>query len=306
MPEISVIVPVYNVEKYLPQCLDSVINQTFRDIEIICINDGSTDNSGKILEKYAQKDARIKIITQKNQGLSVARNNGMAQAAGKYISFVDSDDFIHLAFLETLYQAIIQNNYDIAGCDFQKIHSTEVPVFKSMKLKKYIPALDALLNKKNFIHFSVWNKLYKKSAIKDIKFIKNLYYEDWVFNCCVFAQNSSFIWVDAKLYGYRISNHSIMRSQFTEKKLQDYAKGIEIVADYFQKNHPQYWHKVKELRISGIVKMMMKSTISSKDSNLHKQAQLLLKKLYQQNLIGYTGLSFNNKMKLFKFLCLGE
>ena len=302
MPKISIIVPVYNVEQYLPQCLDSIINQTFKDIEIICINDGSTDNSIKILEQYAQRDSRIKVLNQENQGLSVARNNGIAQATGEYVSFIDSDDFIHLEFLETLYQAIIQSNCDIAGCDFLKVYSNEIPVKKNAKFKKYVSALDVLLNKKNFIHFNVWNKLYKREIIKDIQFVENLYFEDWVFNLCVFAQNTSFAWINAKLYGYRISSNSIMRSQFNEKKLQDYVRGIEIIAEYFQFNHPQQWNKVKKLRISRTVKMLMNSTLRSKNNVLYKQAQVFLQKLYQQKLIGYSGLSCTNKIKLFKFL----
>ena len=304
MPKISVIVPVYNVERYLPQCLDSIINQTFRDIEIICINDGSTDNSGIILEEYAQKDSRLKVLNQENQGLSVARNNGIAQATGEYISFIDSDDFIHLEFLDTLYQTLIQSNCDIAGCDFQKVYNNEVPVLGNIKFKKYVSALDVLLNKKNFIHFNVWNKLYKREIIKDIQFVENLYFEDWVFNLCVFAQNTSFAWINEKLYGYRISNQSIVRSQFNHKKLEDYVRGIEIVAEYFQANHPQYWNKVKKFRISRTVKMLMNSTLRSKNISLYNQAQIYLKKLYQQKLISYSGLSCANKIKLFKFLCL--
>ena len=137
-------------------------------------------------------------------------------------------------------------------------------------------------------------------------FVENLYFEDWVFNLCVFAQNISFAWINEKLYGYRISNNSIMRSQFNEKKLHDYVRGIEIVAEYFQTKYPHKWNKVKKLRISRTVKMLMNSTLRSKDNNLYKQAQTFLKKLYQQNLIGYRGLSCVNKIKLFKFLCLGE
>ena len=94
MPKISVIVPIFNVEKYLKECLESIINQTFKDIEIICINDGSTDNSLDILNQYAEKDNRIKVITQSNQGLSAARNTGIKYANGEYISFIDSDDYI--------------------------------------------------------------------------------------------------------------------------------------------------------------------------------------------------------------------
>ena len=103
--KVSIIVPVYNVEKYLAQCLDSLINQTLKEIEIICVNDGSKDNSAKILTAYAQKYVRIKIINQTNQGLSAARNNGISVATGEYIGFVDSDDWVDIDFYKKLYSA---------------------------------------------------------------------------------------------------------------------------------------------------------------------------------------------------------
>ena len=110
---ISVIIPIYNVEKYLPRCLESVINQSFSNIEIICVNDGSTDNSGKILAKFGAKDARFRIITQDNQGLSASRNNGMEIASGSYIFFLDADDFLHPQALEIFYNTALQSGCPI-------------------------------------------------------------------------------------------------------------------------------------------------------------------------------------------------
>ena len=115
MPKVSIIVPVYNVEKYLSKCLDSIVNQTLKDIEIICINDGSVDNSQSVLEAYAKKDTRIKVINQENLGLSCARNKGIDIAQGEYIGFVDSDDWIDLEFYEELYNNAINTQSDIAA-----------------------------------------------------------------------------------------------------------------------------------------------------------------------------------------------
>ena len=112
--KVSIIVPVYNVEKYLRQCLDSLINQTLQEIEIICVDDGSTDNSSNILSDYAQKDSRIIVHRQENQGLANARNAGLKLANGEYIGFLDSDDFVDIDFFEKLYQAASSDNADIA------------------------------------------------------------------------------------------------------------------------------------------------------------------------------------------------
>lgn len=118
MPKVSVIIPVYNVEKYLRECLDSVINQTLSDIEIICINDGSTDNSLGILKEYAEKDSRIKIITQENQGQGVARNNAIEAAQGEYLVFVDPDDFLDSEALEVINKSFSDSAVDIIQFDY--------------------------------------------------------------------------------------------------------------------------------------------------------------------------------------------
>ena len=116
---VSVIVPVYKVEKYLSKCLDSIVNQTYKNLEIILVDDGSPDNSGKICDEYAQKDSRIKVIHKENGGLSSARNAGLDIATGEYIAFADSDDSVHLDFVEKLYRAIKEENADIACCSVE-------------------------------------------------------------------------------------------------------------------------------------------------------------------------------------------
>ena len=129
MPVISVIIPVYNAEKYLEKCLNSVIKQTLKDIEIICINDGSTDGSLNILQKYSEKDKRFIIIDQKNSGQSVARNKGLSVAKGEFIGFVDSDDWIDDDFYEKLYDAAIEYKADIAAGNILRVNENETNVF---------------------------------------------------------------------------------------------------------------------------------------------------------------------------------
>ncbi|MCQ2735177.1 MAG: glycosyltransferase [Alphaproteobacteria bacterium] len=303
MVKVSVIVPVYNTAKYLQCCLDSIIGQTLRDIEIVCVNDGSTDESLKILQEYMENDSRIKIISQKNQGLSAARNAGLKIASADYISFVDSDDFIHPEFLEQLYNAIQKTKCDVAGCDFAKIKKNkQLPFAWKIKTKIYKPAINVLLNKRNFIHFNVWNKLYSKECICDVPFIEGIYYEDWVFNTCVFAKIKSFVWIDAPLYGYRMSENSIMRSSYSLKKMNDYVVGIETVRNFFYRNYEQQWDMVKKTRIARTIKMMMNRAIRSNDVEILWQTKQILKELYARKIIGYNGLAWHNKLKFFRFL----
>lgn len=303
MPLISVIIPVYNVEQHLKKCLDSVTKQTFRDFEVICINDGSTDGSHAILNDFAAKDKRFKIITQKNQGLSVARNVGLKHASATHIAYIDSDDFVHPRFLEILYKAAIGDDADISGCNFCKIYADEdLPALEDAQPQKFQPALNVLMNRNNFIHFNVWNKLYKRDIINDVPFVDGIYFEDWVYNCCVFAKAHNFVWVNEKLYGYRISENSIMRSRFTLKKLNDYVIGIHSVRKFYKEKYPELWPLVRDTRIARTVKMMMNSTRRTHDQELYKAASIALKKLYNLKLIGYRGLSMTNKIKLFCFL----
>lgn len=141
LPLISVIIPVYNVEKYLEQCLDSIINQTLKDIEIICVDDGSTDNSLSILKEYEKKDNRITILTQKNQYAGVARNNGLKIAKGKYLSFLDSDDFFELNMLEEMYNQAEKDKSDIVICGWKSYNNNSNEIMKSFKIKqKYVDA----------------------------------------------------------------------------------------------------------------------------------------------------------------------
>ena len=304
MPKVSVIMPVYNVSKYLDACLQSVLSQTFKDFELICINDGSTDNSGDILKKYAKLDNRIKIVEQENQGLSVARNRGLEIANGQYIAFIDSDDYYASDFLEHLFVMQQKTHADVVGCDYLKIYQDNISIrpVRRVSYKFYNNALQVLMDKRNFIHFNVWNKLYKKAVIGDIRFIPGIYYEDWVFNCCVFEKAQTFGWIKNKLYAYRRSDSSIMRSPFNEKKIMDYVKGIKVVHAYFQKEAPGKWEKVKKTRIARTVKMMMNSARRSGNILLVHSVAKELKNLKSNNLIGYQGLSIINKLKLFKLL----
>ena len=304
MVKVYVIIPCYNVAKYLGQCLDSVLKQTFQDFEVLCVNDGSTDKSLEILQQYAEKDERVKIIDQENKGLSEARNIALDMAQGEFIAFADSDDYYATNFLELLFNAQKNTKADIVGCDFQKIYkSTDVlrPI-SQVHPRIYKDALKVLLHKDNFIHFNVWNKLYKRDVIGNMRFVPHIYYEDWVFNCCVFERANGFAWIKEKLYAYRISNSSIMRSNFNEKKLQDYATGIHEVHDYFITNAPDKWKKVRQTCISRTVKMMMNSVLRSKNDEIKRQVACVLQNLYNKRIVGYKGLSWLNKVKLYKFL----
>ena len=186
MAKLSIIVPVYNVEKYLPKCLESLTNQTLKDIEIICVNDGSMDNSLAILKEFASKDSRIRIIDNQHQGVAKTRNTGIEQSTGEYIGFVDSDDYIDIDFFEKLYNSATKSNSDIAIASILK-HKNFFNIYnaKYTKEETAITIQDKIKlceDKKHFF-FYAWNKIYHSGFIKEnnIKFSEGQIYEDVMF-----------------------------------------------------------------------------------------------------------------------------
>ncbi|MCR2822010.1 glycosyltransferase [Lederbergia panacisoli] len=196
MPTVSIIVPIYNVETYLERCIDSLINQSLQDIEIILVNDGSKDRCGEICEKYAREEPRIKVIHKQNGGLSSARNSGLGIASGKYIAFIDADDWVERGMFEVLVKNSIKHNSDLVVCNYRSVYSVEkiqnskaclsldeglIEVNK-LGISRYI--LDFFLPFKHA--YSVWNKLYKHDLIRlhNIRFEPNqeIFAEDLLFN----------------------------------------------------------------------------------------------------------------------------
>lgn len=178
---ISVVIPVYNVEEYLERCIKSVVNQTYHNLEIILVNDGSTDNSGKISDKLSVLDKRIVVIHKKNGGLSSARNEGIAVARGSYITFIDSDDWVSLNYIEVLYRLVKENKAEISVCNFEKIASenTKITAQKNnIYIYNNIEALEALTSKHYIQMVTSWGALYKIDLFQNVKFKEGAIHED--------------------------------------------------------------------------------------------------------------------------------
>ena len=224
--KITVIVPVYNVENYLDKCLDSVIKQTYKNIEIIVVNDGSTDNSGEICQEYAQKDNRIVYIEKENGGLSDARNAGLDQMTGSYVTFVDSDDWIEQDYVETLYQKITEYQADIAiGNYYSFDEERSVFLFHILGDSYYEKAHDNVSifenlyenqEMRSFALISAWGKLYKARLFEQLRFDIGKLGEDGYLNQKVYLLSEKVIYLNKGLYAYRIRKGSLSRI-WTEK-----------------------------------------------------------------------------------------
>ena len=223
--KISIIIPVYNVEKYLERCLNSIVNQTLYDLEIICINDGSPDNSLEILERYSKQDKRIKIINQENSGLSVARNTGMEIAVCEYIGFVDSDDWVDSNFYENLYNSAKKYNTDIAVASVLR----ERIKYSSYRIKynneKVYTEKSEIFNACDCPNICyVWNKIYKTEFFKsqNLKFQEGMFFEDILFTTKILGNSKSLVTVPNTYYHYMVNDGtSIVKSNHTLKKNQD-------------------------------------------------------------------------------------
>jgi len=217
---ISVIVPVYNVEKYLSRCLDSIINQTYKNLDIILIDDGSTDKSALICQEYKNIDKRIKVIHQENRGLSGARNTGIDNAEGDYYVFIDSDDEILPEMIETLYAISKETNADISICHMHYVKENE----EIKRNNKCQPIILVDENKFNLIYTNwmlavvQWNKLFKKEIFNDLRFPEGMYHEDEFIIHHEFALAKIVAYTNEKLYIYYQHDESIVRTPSAKKK----------------------------------------------------------------------------------------
>ncbi len=215
--KITVIIPVYNVEKFLRTCLDSVMNQTYQNLEIICVNEGSTDSSPEILKEYFEKDDRIIIINKENGGLSSARNAGLDAATGEYVAFLDSDDWISKNFCKELLKSIIKTHSDAAIAQTHYVYENRIEknhyvnFFTHKKNKTKL--ISKIKNKQNIIYScACWNKLYKRSIIEKyhLRFPEGLYIEDVPFNFAFTMISKQLCIVQNAILYYRQQNESIM------------------------------------------------------------------------------------------------
>ncbi len=236
--KISIIIPVYKVEKYLARCLDSVLGQTYRELEVICVDDGSPDNSGAILAAYALQDARVKVLTQENKGQSAARNAGLDIATGAWIMFVDSDDWIPADAVASFVQVAEASGAPIVASATYAIDKFNATLPRTLHWSLKTPALKHLVGKRK-MQSSPWNKLFRADILKNRRFIDGIYFEDWVYITEAFGDVESFAKIKEPMYVYCLNGGDVstIRSPFILHKAHSYRTAIAHARDYF-KDHP--------------------------------------------------------------------
>lgn len=310
MAEISIIVPVYNVEEYLENCIESILNQTFKDFELILVDDGSIDNSSDICDEYEGKDSRIRVIHKINGGLSSARNAGLEIACGKYIGFIDSDDSIHPRMYEILYDLIQTHNADISCCDYERTDTLincnyeEIDSYEVIEMDN-IQAVNSLYNMDTAIVLVVaWNKLYRKELFKDIRYEIGKIHEDEFIAHKLLYNSRKTIYTNSKLYYYLQREGSITAKESNNKKLdkitalsqrmkflneKKLVNAFNNSAGVYETYFFSFYNKLISLKISSdeyeIIKILQDDFISNlslifKSNKIGKKSKLLYLMFY--------------------------
>ena len=302
-PLISVIVPVYNVEKYLCKCLDSIISQSYKNLEIILVDDGAQDNSGKICDEYAQKDSRITVLHTENGGLSAARNKGLDIITGEYVAFVDSDDYIACNMIEKLFETLTANNADISICNPIHVFDDQKAKFdtadKESVVYSPVEAIKEMWYQTSFLP-SAWAKLFKADIFKDIRYTEGIIFEDIDIMHEVFIKADKIAYLPQGLYAYIHRENSITTQKFSEKdfyildicdKIMKFAEkqgqGLEksALAYGVTGNMRVYLSAPKEEKYRDIITqaesyITKNGKVVLKDSRLRKKARLGLRLYY--------------------------
>lgn len=255
MPTISLIIPVYNTEKWLHRCLDSVLAQTYQDYEVILVDDGSRDTSAAILDEYAFRDSRFRVFHEQNRGSSLARKFGMSKAQGEWLIFMDSDDDVHPTYIQALYDAATQNNLLIAACDMQRVAN-------DAEAKTIHNATTVVLNEEHlhdrffkYDFWGFWGKIYHKSVFEGLYFPEYNINEDYVVMAQIFHHHPTMAYVPQSLYYYRTNPESQSHLKLTPRIMDEY-HNKRWVHDFYLQNAPKYASKAKAQLTETCIKLL--------------------------------------------------
>lgn len=295
--KVSIIVPVYNVELYIEDCLNSLLNQTYSNYEIILINDGSTDNSIEICSKY--NDQKIKIFNQNNKGVSIARNVGISLATGQYIMFVDADDMVSEKYIENLIKSIEETNTDMVVCGYTKEKAELVNKKNLQEIKGEIINANTMLEnmmENNLQEGYLWNKIFKKSIINDnsLEFKEGVnVWEDLYFVIEYLSKSDKIFAINEKLYYYRTREGSAVNRKETSTDLVGKVKILELIMKNYNFiiNNKNYYG-IKRMYVTVLLKYLLQ--IKKDNKELIKEKLSIVKKIKKDIKIG-----FKNEIKYF-------
>lgn len=296
---ISVIVPVYNVDKYLDKCIETIRNQTYENLEIILIDDGSTDQSGNLCDVYAKQDMRIHVIHQENRGLSGARNRGIEEARGEYLAFIDGDDYIDSRMMEVLLNNMISTQADISVVDFQRVDEDmvlhEIDIQDQIQIYEGANILSRLWMD-NVRTVIACNKLYKKSLFDDLQYPIGRYHEDTFIIHRLLYQCSRVVYSNLKLYYYVQHSGSIM-NRLSAKRIDDAVAAYEDRICFFEEKGKHREKYVSQKMLIDELLYLAQQQMEKHDWNIEQYIHTI----YRRKYIRYFG-SINGKKYFYYFL----
>ena len=275
LPRLSIIVPVYNVEKYLKKCIDKILDSTYKDFELIIINDGTKDNSEQIIKEFLDKDEyknKTTYIAKENTGLSDTRNLGMSIAKGEYIAFVDSDDYIETNMYELMMNKASENDFDVVVSDVRLVYEdSDKEQVISSAYEKDLFNKDEIKQTMLTYYPVVWNKIYKKSLLEGIEFSKGVWYEDMEFNLKIYPRINSIGVVKVPLYNYLQRVGSITYTY--NDKLFDIITNMDTVIKYYKKQgiYDEYKEELEYLYLRYAFATFPKRLAKCKDKKKYKE-----------------------------------
>ena len=314
--KISIIIPNYNNAKYISQCLESLVNQTHKDIEIIVIDDGSTDDGYEIAKMFAQKDSRIIVERQSNKGPSGARNHGLELATGELIGFVDGDDYVRADMFEKMSEMLIRNNADIA------ISSLAWKKQEQESIHEYIfNNIDGILemDKGDLYMGHMCNKLYRRALFENLRFNEDIKsFEDLLINHYLMYNARKIVYFDDGFYYYRVNTNSLLRSKIFKESYLTILDAVKEIVDFYQRNMPEYIHiAYKDLFVGyySVIYKLMECNAIKQHKDVFKNCLKGYRDIYSQDYVdGYKGyeklyvmslrVSFPLFYLLYRIMCL--
>lgn len=274
-PLISVIIPVYNSGRYLERCLRSIIEQSYANLEIIVVNDGSTDGSLDIIDRFAKSDNRLLVFTTKNQGASLARKFGLDQAKGEYVTFVDSDDYVEMRYVESLYEMLNRNICDISSCGTKgKTYSLESVRDITSSLGRVIEEDELFSRFFKYEFWGFWGKLYKRSLFENIIFPKATLCEDYFVMCQLFYRIRKMSYTSEEMYCWNLNYESLSHAG-VQKNYFDEFENVSAVYYYVKNKLPRYKRMAQNIVIESCVKILDLTNGKEKKSEiLHQRKEV--------------------------------
>lgn len=260
---ISIIIPVYNVEHYIRRCIDSVLIQDYRELDVVLVDDGSTDNSGEICDEFAEKDERVHVIHQDNQGASIARLNGLKSSQGEFVTFVDSDDWISPNYVSKLYKLIDKYQVNISSCRVCRVHKGQDAQMNKAKVESQLLSFDEIMPR--FFKYEFWGfpgKLYSRSLFNHIDFPNASLSEDYYVMVQLFNNNIQMAYTKESLYYYEYHENSLSHQKLTKRAFEEFTN-VKAVYDYTRHHMPEY----TEYAFSNVIGTSVKLFALSKNKN---------------------------------------